>query len=233
MVIKGVSWMGICGERLKELREKKGLYPSEIAKILGISRTAYIKYESGETAHPRKIDELAAFFNVSVDYLLGRLDSPHGTPFAGQDGKHFLLFAGQAKNEIPPPTDNIKIPIIGSVKCGYDGLAYEYLDGYVMIDNTKHHGDIKAFRCRGDSMNGLGIFEGDIAIVRVQDDVDNGDLAIVIVDGDEGMLKRVRKQEGAIILESANPTYPPRVFTGEDMNKVRVIGKVVEIRRSL
>jgi repressor LexA len=82
-------------------------------------------------------------------------------------------------------------------------------------------------------MNGLGIFEGDIALVRVQDDVDCGELAIVIVDGDEGMLKRIRKQEGAIILESANPSYPPRVFTGESMNSVRVVGKVVEIRRSL
>jgi repressor LexA len=53
------------------------------------------------------------------------------------------------------------------------------------------------------------------------------------VDGDEGMLKRVRKQEGAIILESANPAYPPRVFTGESMNSIRIIGKVVEIRRNL
>jgi repressor LexA len=136
-------------------------------------------------------------------------------------------------NEVPPPTDNIKIPIIGSVKCGYEGLAYQYLDGYVMIDNNAYHGDIKAFRCYGDSMSGIGIYDGDIAIVRIQEDIDCGELAIVIVNGDEGMLKRVRKQEGAIILESANPSYPPRVFTGEDMNKVRVVGKVIEIRRQL
>ena len=54
-----------------------------------------------------------------------------------------------------------------------------------------------------------------------------------IVDGDEGLLKRIRKQEGAIILESANPAYQPRVFTGESMNRVRVVGNVVEIRRQL
>lgn len=221
------------GQRLKMLREKRGQSQEDIAKLIGVGRTTYLKYESDENKPTRKLKELSHLFNVTTDYIMCLSDNPHGTPFAGQDGKHFLLFAGQAKNEIPPPTDNIKIPIIGSVKCGYDGLAYEYLDGYVMIDNTKHHGDIKAFRCRGDSMTGLGIFDGDIAIVRVQDDVDNGDLAIVIVDGDEGTLKRVRKQEGAIILESANPSYPPRVFTGEDMNKVRVVGKVVEIRRSL
>jgi repressor LexA len=222
--------MGVCGERLKELREQKGLYPSEVAKILGISRTAYIKYESEETAHPRKLDELAAFFGVSVDYLLGRSDS---RTMLEEARKQIPSSVYKYFNEVPPPTDNIKIPIIGSVKCGYEGLAYEYLDGYVMIDNNAYRGDIKAFRCYGDSMSGIGIYDGDIAIVRIQEDIDCGELAIVIVDGDEGMLKRVRKQEGAIILESANPSYPPRVFTGEDMNKVRVVGKVIEIRRRL
>jgi repressor LexA len=222
--------MGVCGERLKELREQKGLYPSEVAKILGISRTAYIKYESEETAHPRKLDELAAFFGVSADYLLGRSDS---RSMLEEARKQIPSSAYKYLNEVPPPTDNIKIPIIGSVKCGYDGLAYEYLDGYVMIDNTKLHGDIKAFRCYGDSMNGIGIFDGDIAIVRVQDDVESGELAIVIIDGEEGTLKRIRKQEGAIILESANPAYPPRVFTGENMNVVKIVGKVMEIRRKI
>lgn len=66
--------MGIVGSRLRELREKKGLSPGDIGKALDISRTAYTKYENGETAHPRKLDELAKMFNVSVDYLLGLTD---------------------------------------------------------------------------------------------------------------------------------------------------------------
>jgi repressor LexA len=226
--------MKTTGERLAHLRIQRGLSQAQVADIIGVDRTSYAKYEVNVNKPTRKLKELSHLFNVTTDYIMCLSDNPHGTPFAGQIPGHFLTFAGQkVKNEVSPPADNIKIPIIGSVKCGYDGLAYEYLDGYVMIDNTKHHGDIKAFRCRGDSMTGLGIFDGDIAIVRVQDDVDSGDLAIVIVDGDEGMLKRVRKQEGAIILESANPAYPPRVFTGESMNSVRIIGKVVEIRRNL
>lgn len=226
--------MSITGSRLRELREETGKSQGEVAKLIGVSRPAYVAYETGRSNPSRKVKELSTLFNVTIDYILGKSDNPHGTPFAGQIPGHFLTFAGQkVKNEVPPPADNIKIPIIGSVKCGYDGLAYEYLDGYVMIDNTKHHGDIKAFRCRGDSMTGLGIFDGDIAIVRVQDDVDSGDLAIVIVNDDEGTLKRIRRQEGAIILESANPAYPPKVFTGESMNALRIIGKVVEIRRSL
>ena len=62
--------MGINGERLKKLREEKGVYPSEIAKFLGISRPAYLKYENGETKIPRQLDKLAKYFGVTTDYLL-------------------------------------------------------------------------------------------------------------------------------------------------------------------
>lgn len=223
--------------RFRELRKERHLTQAELIKLYNtrFNRTYSIPalslFENGHRLPELPaLKDFAELFDCSVDYLIGRTSVRK--PLLGDinDATHPWY---PYINELPPPTDNIKIPIIGSVKCGYNGLAYEYLDGYVMIDNTKLHGDIKAFRCRGDSMNGLGIFDGDIALVRVQEDVDCGELAIVIVDGDEGMLKRIRKQEGAIILESANPAYPPRVFTGEAMNKVRVVGKVVEIRRSL
>ena len=62
--------MGINGNRLRKLRENKGVYPAEIAKYLGISRPAYLKYENGKTSIPRQIERLASYFNVSVDYLL-------------------------------------------------------------------------------------------------------------------------------------------------------------------
>lgn len=218
--------MTVTGTRLRELREETGKSQGDVAKLIGISRPAYVAYETGRSNPSRKVKELSNLFNVSIDYLLGRSDS-----------KTLLEEIRKPKtsytNEVPVPTDNIKIPIIGSVKCGYDGLAYEYLDGYVMIDSAKLHGDIKAFRCYGDSMSGIGIYDGDIAIVRIQEDIDCGELAIVTIDGEEGTLKRVRKQEGAIILESANPAYPPKVFTGKDMNTIRIIGKVIEIRRQL
>lgn len=66
--------MGIDGKRLKALREAKGITPSHIANLLGISRQGYLKYETGHTKHPRKIEELAKYFHVSVDYLLGYTD---------------------------------------------------------------------------------------------------------------------------------------------------------------
>ncbi len=70
--------MPIDGNRLKALREKKGVTPGEVARYLGITRPAYLKYENGQTRHPRKLDELAVYFCVSVDYLLGNTEYIHG-----------------------------------------------------------------------------------------------------------------------------------------------------------
>jgi repressor LexA len=223
--------MATIGERLTALRENKSLTQAQVAEIIGVDRTSYAKYEANVNKPTRKLKELSNLFNVTTDYIMCLSDNPHGTPFAGQIPGQFLTFAGQkVKNEVPPPTDNIKIPIIASVKCGYGGLAYEYLDGYVPIDSSSMHGEIKAFRCYGDSMKDIGIFDGDVAVVRLQDDVENGELAIVLVN-DEGMLKRVRKEKGVLMLESANPDYPPMIFTSD--NEVKIIGRVMEIRRHL
>lgn len=130
-------------------------------------------------------------------------------------------------NYLGPVIENKKIPIIGTVKCGPNGLAFEDIDGYVYVDDDLT-GEIFALRCKGDSMKFEAIDDGDIAIVRRQDDVECGELAVVIVNGDEGTLKRVRKFDGGIILEAANPDYPPRIFTGEDLNKIKIVGKVLE-----
>ena len=201
------------GEKLKQLRLKKSLSQQNVADYLGINRTTYVKYETG-TSNPNvaRLSKLAAFFGVSPDYLL-ETPSP-------KDLTNYV--------ELPP--ENKKLPIIGTVKCGPDGLAFQYLEGYILI-GEEYKGDVIAFRCRGDSMKDLGINSDDIAIVRQQEDVENGELAIVVVNGEEGMLKRVRKFEGGIILESANSEYHPRIITGKELETVHIVGKVLEVRK--
>lgn len=181
---------------------------------MNISRQSYNFYESGKRDPDTKmLATLASFFNVTSDYLLGITPSP-------KDLTNYV--------ELPP--ENKKLPIIGTVKCGPDGLAFQYLEGYILI-GEEYKGDVIAFRCRGDSMKDLGINSDDIAIVRQQEDVENGELAIVVVNGEEGMLKRVRKFEGGIILESANSEYPPRIITGKELETVHIVGKVLEVRK--
>lgn len=200
--------------RLKEARKNARLTQTEIASIIGVNQNTYSYWENGKT----KVDNitlkrLAKIFNVSVDYLLG--DDIDVTKLS---------------NYVELPPENKKIPIIGSVKCGANGLAFEYLEGYILVGEN-YTGDIIAFRCRGDSMKDIGISDGDIAIVRKQEDVECGELAVVVINGDEGTLKRVRKFDSGIVLEAANPDYPPRIFTGENLQLIHIVGKVLEVRK--
>jgi repressor LexA len=201
------------GTILKKLRVSKGLGQKEVGAVIGVSDSSIRKYESDDrTPTPDAIKKLSVFFGVTTDYLLGNSD---------------LMYS----NEVHLPSENKKVPIIGTVRCGPNGLAYEYVDGYIYVDSSLT-GDIRAFHCKGDSMTGLGIFDGDIAVVRIQADVESGELAVVVINGDEGTLKRVRKHDGVLVLEAANAVYPPRVFTGKELNTVKIVGKVIEVRKT-
>jgi SOS-response transcriptional repressor LexA/DNA-binding XRE family transcriptional regulator len=120
-----------------------------------------------------------------------------------------------------------KISIIGTVTAGPNGLAYEDYQGEEWVEAEKVSGGKYFYlRIKGDSMQGDGILPGDLALVRETPEVEYGALAIVIINGEEGTIKRVYKNEDSIILQASNPNYPPRVFVKEEMENVRIIGEV-------
>ena len=129
--------------------------------------------------------------------------------------------------------DTKRVPVIGTVRCGAGGVAYEYIDEYITVDDTYRPDEMRGFRAEGDSME-PEIHDGDICLVHLQEDVPDGALAVVVIcDGveeGEGTIKRIHKQDGAIILQATNQAYAPRIFTGENANKVRIVGRVVEVR---
>ncbi len=117
-------------------------------------------------------------------------------------------------------------------------MAYEYIDEYITVDDTYRPDEMRGFRAEGDSMEGDFIFDGDICLVHLQEEVSNGDIAVVVICDDlescEGTLKHVYKDaDGTISLQASNPKYRPRFFKGEDVKKVHIVGKVVEVRRKL
>ena len=200
------------GDRIRNARIAKGLTQESVAKHMDVTRNAVGAWENNRALPPAKnFPRLASYLGVSTAYLQMESDYPYA-------------------NEIPMPEDLLKIPIIATVKCGVNGLAFEEDGGFVNVEK-KHGEDLRAFRCKGDSMIGAGIYDGDVAIVRIQDAVESGELAIVVINGNEGTLKKVHIQDDAIILESANPLFPPRVFTGVDKAIVHIVGKVIETRR--
>ena len=129
-------------------------------------------------------------------------------------------------NILPLPKTR-KVPLLGTIACGEPILATENIAAYLDVAEEIHC-DF-ALRCKGDSMTDARILDGDVVYIRHQPDVENGEIAAVLIDGmeTEATLKRVYKSEGQLMLTPANPAYAPRVFIGEDIARVRILGKAV------
>nr|DAQ49089.1 MAG TPA: Repressor protein CI [Caudoviricetes sp.] len=125
-------------------------------------------------------------------------------------------------------------PILGKVKAGYNYLASENMIGTITIDELLSDPEnYYALKVVGDSMQPI-LFQDDIVIVHQQNDVENGQIAIILIDDEEATIKKVIKTETGIRLEAFNPYYPPREFTYEDIKKIpiKIIGKVTNARIS-
>ena len=200
-------------ERLRQLRTARDLSQLEFSKYIGISKSSVNMYERGEREPGLEtLETIADFFNVDLDYLLGKSDVVSK-----------VHFAGLPTNVIPFPTMK-KTPLIGSIACGAPILAEEHIEDYVDMP-TNVHADF-ALICKGDSMINARIFDGDVVYIRQQNTVENGEIAAVLIDN-EATLKRVKLLPDRIILEPENPLYDPLVYRNEEMNAVQIIGKAV------
>lgn len=201
--------------KLRELRIEKGLKQKEIAENIGMSMQALSNYENGlREPDFATLNTLADYFGVSVDYLLGRTDE------RGSVGKSVLDIKGIS------PIGTHRIPMLGKVACGEPIYADEDRESYVMAGT-----DINADFCltaQGDSMIGARILDGDIVFCRQQDMVENGEIAVVLID-DEATLKRVYyyPQQKKLVLQAENPKYEPFVFVNEELDEIRILGKAV------
>lgn len=126
------------------------------------------------------------------------------------------------------------IPLVGRVAAGYTCHAEENIVEYIHTDSSRMKQGYAYFwlQVKGDSMQ-PSLLEGDLVLVQKQETLEGKCYAVVTVDGEDGLVKIVDIENNKITLISVNPYYPPRVFEKEDMNRVRIIGKVVQIRRDL
>ncbi len=127
----------------------------------------------------------------------------------------------------------VTIPILGTVKAGYDYLAQENWIGAVDVDKKLADGnELFALKVHGDSMSPV-LIEDDIVIVKKQDDFENGDIVVAIVNGDEATIKKGKKNENSILLQPLNPSYEPLIFTYDEMESipVKIIGIVKQLKR--
>lgn len=202
----------VLANRLKRLREEKELLQRDIAKMLNISASAYGYYEQGKRdPDTTTLHRLAEIFGCTTDYLLGKSDY---------------------RDPLPPGAFPVgpqaRIPVLGVIRAGVPILAEEHIEGYELIDaDLAKTGEYFYLRVTGDSMTGARIHEGDLVLVRKQEDVENGEIAVVNVDGENATLKRVFKTNGTLILHPENPAHKPIMM---EKGEVRIVGKVVEVK---
>lgn len=204
------------------LRTEYGFNQEQIAQKLNVSKSSIAMWETGNRKPtPEKYEEIADFFNVDMDYLFGRSTIKRKISYDEYGNEHKAL------------TSPTVIPVLGSVPAGIPIEAIQDIVDFEEIDaDTAAKGEYFALKIKGDSMEPR-ICEGDVVIVRKQDDVESGDIAIVMVNGNDATIKRLLKYQDGIRLMPSNPTYDPLYFTNEEIEDkpVRIIGKVVENRQ--
>lgn len=192
--------------RIEKLRKSKGIPATKVAEDLGMKYRTYYNYEKGlREPNSEVLIAIAQYFEVSLDYLIGRSDVP------------------DAPNIMPLPKMK-KVPLVGDIACGEPILAEENIETYLNMPENLN--GTFALRCKGDSMINARIFNGDIVFIRSQPEVENGEIAAVLI-GDEATLKRVYFYENRIELRAENPTFPPLNYEGEKLNEIRILGKAV------
>lgn len=203
--------MNITAKRLRSLREAKKMSQNDVAKILGISRTAYVKYETGESRPIRKLNELSTLFNVSTDYILGNEDKA-------------IIKSGRG----------VRIPVLGRVVAGIPIEAVEEILDYEEITpELAATGEFFALQVKGSSMEPT-LRDGDVVIVKKQPTVDSGDIAIVLVNGNDATVKEIKESPAGITLIGHNvAVYTPHFYSNHDIESlpIQIIGKVIEMRR--
>lgn len=205
------------GQKIKKLRNEKGWTQEYVAEQLNISIPALSRYESG-TYEPKSlsiVSDFAKLYNVSSDYLLGlevEYDEKDSSPSSA-----VVLVYGTIPAGIP-------IECIGEI------IDTEEIPASMLKGGKQYFG----LRIKGNSMSPTYL-DGDTLILEKVEDCENGQDAVVMINGNDGTFKRVFKNENGIILQPLNPEYQPLVFSNEQILNlpVKIIGVAREIRRKI
>lgn len=196
--------------RIKRLREEKGLNQVELGKIIGVSGQALGMYENEKRdLSTDTVIKLAEYFNVSTDYLLGKSNK---RDFFNNDNKFFLC------------------PVYGKISAGQPNWAEECLDGYLPVDpnlmDIANPEECFFLKVDGESMNKV-VRNGAYALIRKTDFVDNDEIAVVLVNGCDATLKKFSKEGDIIVLspESTDNSFKQQIYTKE--TPIKVIGKYI------
>jgi len=203
-------------DKIKKLRSNLNLTLKEVAERVGVSEATIQRYESGEIKNVRrdKILALANALQTTPGYLMD---------WEKLGDASFLI----SEDSISYNTHYSKVKVHGKLCAGNGKLAYE--DFITEITNPYIHvkGELIGLQVDGESMNKV-VHNGDYAIIKMQPNVENGQIAAVMIDQEDAMLKRFYRVDDETVMlkpESDNPDFKAITFIGNDINKLKIIGK--------
>ena len=207
------DFMATLYDRIKSRRTELGLTVEELAHKMGYKdKSSISKIENGKADIPQsKIAAFADALQTTPAYLMGWEEQPE-----------------PKEPTIPPGFEPMpkmkKIPLIGAIACGEPITAEQNIEK--MVDVPENIRCDFSLTCHGDSMVDAGIHDKDVVYIRIQPEVENGEIAAVRIDG-EATLKRVYYNPGTLTLMPANPAYAPMIYTGSQLEEVHIEGKAV------
>lgn len=198
-------------ERIKSRREELGLTTEELAQRMGYkTRSSITKIETGKADIPQsKVKAFARALQTTTAYLMGDDDAREARP---------SIPAG-----FEPLPEMTAVPLVGTIACGTPILAEQNVEARIGVP-AAWRADF-ALTCKGDSMTPRYL-DGDIVCIRCQPQVENGQIAAVLI-GEEATLKRFYQNGDTVTLQAENPAYSPLVYRGEELNEIRIEGRVV------
>ena len=204
--------------RIKEALVIRKMRQADLVEKTGIGKSSISTYIAGDYEPKQKnIYKIAKALDVSETWLLG-----YDVPMERE-----RIDFSNIKN-LQPIKQIRKVPILGRIACGDPILAVENYEGYTYLPEDVHADFV--LKCVGDSMIEANIFDGDMVFIRLQPQVENGEIAAVLIE-DEATLKRVHFDGKTLSLFPANSTMSPMYYTGEQLENIRVIGKMQALLR--
>ena len=205
-------------ERLAKLKAERGLTTEALAQRSGVPKGTLNKLLNGETRNPT-VGTLAAL----AEALECPLEALRPEEIPGVYRLGDAMKGGLRNGDCILPVRRRRVPLLGAIAAGQPIYAEEALETAECEDGLSCD---FALRVRGDSMIGARIRDGDIVFIHRQEDVDDGQIAAVIID-DEATLKRVYHVKNGLQLLSENPAYPPMLFTLDEHGVIRILGRAV------
>ena len=198
---------------LEKLRDEQNISLSELARRVGLAKSALSRYFNKTRQFPvNKVNDFAKALNTTPQYILGFEETE------------------QTTNKVIPVVQTLihSITVYGKV-CAGDGI--EALENPIdEITNPYRYikGDLFALQVHGDSMNNI-VDDGMYAIIKKQNVINNGEIAVILIDHQLGMLKRFYQYDDVVILrpDSRNPEHQPLTFVGEQINDIKILGKFI------